>query len=140
MRIEPGSLVLPGISEIKQVHAATIERHGGLGVRPDDRKIEAALGEVKIFHAYTPYADIALLAAVVAYAFAKGHPLPDGNKRMALASVKMVMRANGFAWKPRHDEAQQRMWQLAESSSTLRNQVLEELSDWIREGCSPLCS
>ena len=102
MRIAPGTLILPGPFEIALVHAATINSHGGLQVTPDLRKIETALAEVLAFHTFRPEADIALLAAVVAYAFAKGHPLPDGNKRVAFFSVKMVLRANGFEWKPRH--------------------------------------
>lgn len=117
MRIAPGALILPGPLEIAAVHAATISKHGALQVTPDLRRIETALAEVLTFHAFWPEADIALLAAVVAYAFAKGHPLPDGNKRVAFLSVRMVLRANGFTWKPRHEDAEQRMWWLAESTS-----------------------
>ena len=140
MRIAPGTLIIPGPFEIARVHAATINRHGGLQVTPDLRKIETALAEVLAFHTFRPEAYIALLAAVVAYAFAKGHPLPDGNKRVAFFSVKMVLRANGFEWKPRHEEAEQRMWRLAETSPPQRDQMLEELSIWIRQSCTPLSS
>jgi death-on-curing family protein len=138
LRIEPGSLILPGVIEIQQVHAATIRRHGGLCTSPDHRKIEQALAEVLVFHSYTPDADIALLAAVVAYSFAKGHPLPDGNKRVALFSIRMVLRANGFRWKPRHDEANPQMWALAESPSDVMNRVRHDLAAWIRRDCTLL--
>jgi death-on-curing family protein len=131
-------LILPGPSKIARAHAATIKKHGGLQVTPDPGRIETALAEALAFHTFRPEADIALMAAVVAYAFAKGHPLPDGNKRVAFFSVKMVLRVNGFEWKPRHEEAKQRMWRLAETSPPQRDQMLEELSIWIRQSCTPL--
>jgi prophage maintenance system killer protein len=95
MKIDPGSLVLPGYKEIEIIHKATIEKHGGLNARPSKKKIESALANVIIYHSYVPDADICTLAAVVAYDFAKGHhPLPDGNKRVAFAVVRMVARLN----------------------------------------------
>lgn len=100
MRIAPGTLILPGPVEIARVPAATINRHGGLHVTPDLRKIENTLTEVLAFHAFRPEADIALLAADVAYAFAKGHPLPDGTKRVAFFSMKRPSNACGSSQKP----------------------------------------
>lgn len=138
MRIELGSLILPGPVEIQNIHAATIRRHGGDDACPDRRKVDAAIKEVVIYHAYSPDADMAQLAAVVAYSFAKGHPLPDGNKRVALASIKMVLRANGFTWKPRHSDAENMMWQLAESPTNARERVLNELAEWIRQDIAPV--
>ena len=138
MKIAPGSLVLPGFKEIEIIHKATIERHGGLNARPDKKKIKSALSNVIIYHSYVPDADICTLAAVVAYDFAKGHPLPDGNKRVAFAVVRMVARLNGFAWKPRHDEAEKQIYKLAESSSSDRDQELASFAEWIRRGTSPI--
>jgi len=139
MKIDPGSLVLPGFKEIEIIHKATIEKHGGLNVRPDKKKIESALANVIIYHSYISDADICTLAAVVAYDFAKGHhPLPDGNKRVAFVVVRMVARLNGFAWKPRHDEAEKQIYKLAESSSSNRDQELASFAEWIRRSISPI--
>jgi hypothetical protein len=57
---------------------------------------------------------------------------------VAFFSLKMVLRANGLDWKPGHEEAEQRLWRLAETSPAQRDQMLEELSIWIRQSCTPL--
>jgi death-on-curing family protein len=137
MKISPGDLILPGPKEIEIVHECTILRDGGLKVKPNLDKIESALLGVITHHSYAPDADIALLASVLAYNFAKVHPLPDGNKRVAFLAVKMIMRLNGFAWKPRHDEAEQQVYGLAAGDS-VRSQALESFAEWIRKSTSPL--
>jgi death-on-curing family protein len=138
VKISPGTLILPGPKEIQIVHQATIEKHGGLNVQPDRHRIKNALSGVITYHCYHPDADISLLAAALAYNFAKGHPLPDGNKRVAFVAIKMITRLNGFSWKPRHKQAEEKIYSLAESNSSDREQVLDGFAAWIRQDTSDL--
>ncbi len=138
MKIAPGDLILPGAKEIQVVHKATIQKHGGLDAAPDLRRIKNTIASVITYHVYSPDADIALLAAVLAYGFAKEHILPDGNKRVAFFSIKMITRLNGLAWRPRHKQAEKEIYRLAESDPSDREQVLAGFAAWIRQDISYL--
>jgi death-on-curing family protein len=138
VKITPGSLILPGPKEIQIVHQKTIEKHGGLNAQPDRYRIKSTLSGVITYHCYNPDADISLLAAALAYDFAKGHPLPDGNKRVAFVAIKMITRLNGFSWKPRHKQAEENIYSLAKSDSSDRERVLEVFAAWIRKDTSAL--
>ncbi len=75
---------------------------------------------------------------MLAYNFAKAHPLPDGNKRVAFFAIRMLARLNGFTWEPRHDQAEEKMNSLARSNSPDREKVLEDFARWIRQDISRL--
>ncbi len=46
------------------------------------------------------YADLFDKAAVLTCRLGWNHPLPDGNKRAAWASLVMLLELNGGAWDP----------------------------------------
>ena len=46
------------------------------------------------------YADVVDKAAVLCWRLARNHPLPDGNKRVAWASLAMFIDLNGGRWDP----------------------------------------
>ncbi len=62
------------------------------------------------------YPDLVDKAAVLACRIAWNHPLPDGNKRAAWASLVMFLDLNGFDWsdgQPNVDEAEHAMLEVA---------------------------
>ena len=46
------------------------------------------------------YPDVVDKAAVLCWRLARNHPLPDGNKRAAWASLVMFIDLNGGRWEP----------------------------------------
>ena len=77
------------------------------------------------------YSDIVDKAAVLCWRLARNHPLPDGNKRAAWASLVMFIDLNSGRWLPDPpdvDDAEQAM--LAVAAGEIDEQ---EFAAWLRE-------
>ena len=77
------------------------------------------------------YPDVVDKAAVLCWRLARNHPLPDGNKRAAWASLVLFIDLNGGTWDPDPpdvDDAEQTM--LAVASGEIDE---AELATWLRE-------
>lgn len=77
------------------IHDRQIAEHGGsCGVR-DDNLLESALAGPQQLHAYgNPSADLAELAATLAYGLVRNHPFIDGNKRTAAVICETFIELN----------------------------------------------
>ena len=77
------------------------------------------------------YPDIFDKAAVLCWRLARNHPLPDGNKRSAWASLVLFIDLNGGRWDPDPpdvDEAERTM--IAVAAGEMEE---ETLAAWLRE-------
>ena len=72
------------------------------------------------------------LAAALGFGLAKGHCFPDGNRRIALASMDVFLQLNGFELKATEEEAVVVI--LAISSGELDDAGLAE---WISASVAP---
>jgi len=104
-----------------------IAEHGGLAGPPRQGELEAALGHPRNRHAYAETRPtLPQLAAAHGFALARGHCLPDGNRRVALAIVDVFLRMNGLALNADEMEAVVTIQALADDDLTE-----EALADWI---------
>jgi death-on-curing protein len=79
------------------IQGELIAEHGGLNGPPRQGDLEAALGRPVNLHAYSESAPtLPRLAAAYGFALARGHCFPDGNKRIALATLDVFLRLNGM--------------------------------------------
>lgn len=79
------------------IQSELIAEHGGLSGPPRPGDLEAALARPRNLHAYQESAaTLPRLAADYGYALARGHCFPDGNKRVALATIDVFLRMNGL--------------------------------------------
>jgi len=81
------------------------------------------------------YPDLVDKAAVLTCRLAWNHPLPDGNKRAAWASLVMFLDLNGFTWAPGQPDVGQ-----AEAAvlAVAAHEVDEDwLAAWLRERVLP---
>ena len=79
------------------IQSELIAEHGGLTGPPRHGDLEAALGRPVNLHAYSePSHSLPRLAAAYGFALARGHCFPDGNKRVALAIIDVLLRLNGL--------------------------------------------
>ena len=79
------------------IQGELIAEHGGLQGPPRQGDLEAALGRPVNLHAYCESPPtLPRLAAAYGFALARGHCFPDGNKRVALAIVDVLLRLNGM--------------------------------------------
>lgn len=79
------------------IHDRQLSEHGGsAGVR-DESLLDSALARPQQLHAYgDPPADLAELAASLAFGLARNHPFVDGNKRTAHVCYRVFLALNGM--------------------------------------------
>jgi death-on-curing protein len=99
-----------------------IAEHGGLAGPPRQGDLEAALGRPLNLHAYAEAPPtLPQLAAAYGFALARGHCLPDGNRRVALAIVDVFLRMNRLALNADEMEAVVTIHAFAAGSVSLRS-------------------
>jgi len=80
---------------VEAVQFDLIREHGGMPGLRDEPALEAALARPRQRSAYRPDADLAELAATYGHGLATGHPLHDGNKRIAFVTMAVFLELNG---------------------------------------------
>ena len=116
------------IDAVLAMHKRQIAEHGGDdGVR-DLGLLESALARPQNIHAYEPDADIARLAAALAYGIAKNHPFIDGNKRTSLVATRTFLVLNGFELDATPQDKYLTFLSLAEGTLTE-----DQLTTWLRD-------
>jgi death-on-curing protein len=108
------------------VHQRQMREHGGRpGVRSLDL-LESALARPRNKSAYGR-ADIHACAAAYGFAIARNHPFVDGNRRMALLSIYMFLRLNGYRLTAEEPDAYTAIMALAAGDLSER-----QLAAWIK--------
>lgn len=78
------------------IHDRQLAEHGGAAGVRDEGLLESALARPQQMFAYADRAaDIADLAAALAYGLARNHPFVDGNKRTAIVACETFIDLNG---------------------------------------------
>jgi death-on-curing protein len=72
------------------------------------------------------YPDLAAQAAVLAHAIIRGHPFSDGNKRVAVAALDLLLRINGSKLQADNDQLYDMA--MAAAQGLAREQVIA----WVR--------
>ena len=110
------------------MHAASIQRFGGLpGVR-DEGLLESALAQPsQSFGGTELYPTLEEKAARLAFGLAKNHAFLDGNKRVATACMATFLRLNGHSFRPDAAELLATMLGVASGSVSY-----EALVAWVR--------
>ncbi|MGL5137369.1 MAG: type II toxin-antitoxin system death-on-curing family toxin [Beijerinckiaceae bacterium] len=115
---------------ILAIHEEQLAQHGGgIGIR-DEGLIDSALARPRNLAAYESDADIALLAASIAFGIAKNHPLIDGNKRTASVAMELFLIDHGVLLTAEDGDAV--LTFLALASGEIGE---AELARWIRPNC-----
>jgi death-on-curing protein len=89
---------------VKEIHVAALEGFGGAeGVR-EPSLLESAVAAPQVtIGGYSPFADLAEVAAAYLFYHCRNHPFLDGNKRTALGACLVFLRLNGV--EPKQDSA-----------------------------------
>lgn len=112
---------------VQDIHSEQLARFGGPDGIRDPGLLESALARPINRFAYGE-ADLAVLAACLAFGIAKNHPFVDGNKRVAFLAMMTFLRLNGVWFSPNEAEATAAILALA------AGEVGEEgLTRWIRD-------
>lgn len=109
------------------IHGEQLRRYGGADGIRDIGMLESAIGRPQNKWAYEA-ADLADLAAAVAFGLAKNHPFVDGNKRTALLGLVTFLGLNGVSFIVPEAEAVVAIMDLA---AGLLSE--EAIAHWIRD-------
>jgi death on curing protein len=97
----------------EDIHHASLAMHGGMpGIR-DRNLIESALGAAKNTFYYAQ-GDFFEIAAAYAFHLAQAQAFIDGNKRTAVGTAYLFLRANGVVGRPVDLETYDAMIAIAE--------------------------
>lgn len=77
-----------------EIHHASLERHGGMDGLREPGLLDSALMQPEATY-YYGQGDLAVIAAAYAFHLAQNQPFLDGNKRTALGSALLFLKANG---------------------------------------------
>lgn len=108
------------------IHEQLIAEHGGATGRADEARLDAALARPRNRRAYSR-ATLFRLAAAYAFAIARDHPFPDGNKRVALTLALAFLHMNG--WRVEAPEAEAASMTIALSAGELEE---EAYAGWLK--------
>jgi death-on-curing protein len=98
---------------VEDIHHASLEMYGGMpGIR-DKTLIESALGAAKNTFHYA-HGDLFDIAATYAFHLAQAQAFIDGNKRTAIGTAYLFLKANGIPGRPVELETYNAMIAIAE--------------------------
>jgi death-on-curing protein len=104
----------------------------------DEGKLESALQTPRyVLFGEEMYPSMPEKAAVLLYAMAKAHGLPNGNKRMALMSTLFFLGVNGLWLMANSEEVRAHVTWIAASEARLRDHVLAYVVPYIESRLIP---
>jgi death-on-curing protein len=104
VKVTPENCFHLTVEIVKEIHVAALEGFGGAeGVR-EPSLLESAVAAPQVtIGGYSPFADLAEVAAAYLFYHCRNHPFLDGNKRTALGACLVFLRLNGV--EPKQDSA-----------------------------------
>lgn len=112
------------------IHQALLEQFGGMAgvTEAGFARLEAAAATPRqSAFGEEVYVDLPAKAGALAHAIVRGHPFSDGNKRVAVAALDLLMTLNGARLVASNDELYALAMLAAEKLSR------EALITWVRE-------
>ena len=86
--------LFPSRDTIIDLHRTSLERYGGIDGLRDPGLLDSALMQPEATY-YYGQGDLFGIAAAYAYHIAQNQPFLDGNKRTAVCSALLFLKANG---------------------------------------------
>ena len=124
---------LPDIDALIEFHGESIESFGGAPGLRDRGALEASLARAQHILAYSDDdPDAVDIACAVCASLCRNHPFVDGNKRIALIALGVILELNGAYLDAREQDAADIMTRLA--AGVLAE---EELKAWVRANSVP---
>ena len=92
-------------SQIEELHSYLLNEHGGLAGIRDAGLLESAISTpLASFGGKYLYPSIVESAARLGFGLVSNHPFNDGNKRVGVMAMLVVLESNGYAISASNDE------------------------------------
>ena len=118
MKITPENCFHLTVEIVREIHVEALAGFGGAdGVR-EPSLLESAVAAPQVtIGGFSPFADLAEVAAAYLFYLCRNHPFLDGNKRTALGACLVFLRLNGV--NPKADSAKWEALTLAIAGSQI---------------------
>jgi len=101
VKVTPENCFHLTVEIVKEIHTAALEGFGGAEGLREPSLLESAVAAPQVtIGGYSPFADLAEVAAAYLFYLCRNHPFLDGNKRTALGACLVFLRLNGVEPKP----------------------------------------
>jgi len=121
-------MILLAVDEVVELHEKLIVATGGSSGLRDKNLLESAvLGCSQSFGGEELYPTIVEKAARIAFAICNNHPFIDGNKRVAVTALLVILRMNDISLKFTQQELVTLGLRIADSSIDY-----ESVVNWVR--------
>jgi death-on-curing protein len=101
VKVTPENCFHLTVEIVKEIHAAALKGFGGAEGLREPSLLESAVAAPQVtIGGYSPFADLAEVAAAYLFYLCRNHPFLDGNKRTALGACLVFLRLNGVEPKP----------------------------------------
>jgi death-on-curing protein len=101
VKVTPENCFHLTVEIVKEIHASALEGFGGAEGLREPSLLESAVAAPQVtIGGYSPFADLAEVAAAYLFYLCRNHPFLDGNKRTALGACLVFLRLNGVEPKP----------------------------------------
>ena len=119
--------------QILKLHNRIINEFGGIHEIRDERMLDSALANpLQTFAGLDLYPTCVDKAVQLCYGLIKNHPFLDGNKRIALHSMLILLSTNGLKIEIAHDELIDIIFKVADGSFN-SSDLLQLLKEKIKE-------
>jgi death on curing protein len=114
--------------QILETHQAMILAYGGLDGILQPNMIQSAIAQPSMtFDGIDLYPSLEEKAAALAYSIIRNHGFRDGNKRVGMASIDLILAGNGHWLNATVDEVAETGFAVADGSMNR-----DQFTDWIR--------
>lgn len=117
--------------ELEIIHNTIIYMTGGVGGVNKGILDACAKRPAEEVYDFKPFPTIFMKAAALMEAIIKWHPFVDGNKRTALAAVRIFLADNGWLFEPGMDAVQFTV------DIAVGKRNLKEITRWIEKHSTP---
>ena len=101
MKITPENCFHFSVEIVREIHAAALAGFGGADGLREPSLLESAVAAPQVtIGGFSPFANLAEVAAAYLFYLCRNHPFLDGNKRAALGACLVFLRLNGVEPKP----------------------------------------
>lgn len=116
MKLTPENCFHLSVEIVREIHASALAGFGGADGLREPSLLESAVAAPQVtIGGFSPFADLAEVAAAYLFYLFRNHPFLDGNKRTALGAALVFLRLNGVKPKPDSVKWEQLTFAIADS-------------------------
>ena len=118
-------------NQVLYLHDRILQQSGGLAGLRDETLLESAVYRSQVtFGGQELYPELFSKVAALGHSLIQNHPFADGNKRTGFASMRLMLRLNGYDLRASQNMKFQFVIHIATGKYSE-----QEIADWLQKRC-----